>query len=197
MKKIYLALLAGLFLLFAVSAHAEAPAWTIDKVHSGIYFDIQHIYSTVKGQFNEFDGKIHFDPDNLDQSRFDFTVNVNSIDTKTPKRDSHLLSGDFFDAKTYPVMTFKSASIKHLGEERYTVEGTLTVKDVSRTVTIPFDFFGTKPNPFNPKQRVAGFEARMTLDRLEYHVGNGKFLKLGVVGKDAVVLISIETTRDQ
>lgn len=197
MKKMYLGLLAGLFFLFAVSAHAEAPAWTIDKVHSGIYFSIQHIYSTVKGQFNEFDGKIHFDPDNLEQSRFDFTVNVNSIDTKTPKRDSHLLSGDFFDAKTYPVMTFKSASIKHVENERYTVEGILTVKDVSRTVTIPFTFFGTKPNPFNPKQQVAGFEARMTLDRLEYHVGNGKFLKLGVVGKEATVLITIEATRDQ
>ena len=94
-------------------------------------------------------------------------------------------------------MTFKSTAIKHLNGNGYSVEGVLTVKEVSRTVTIPFTYFGSKPNPFNPKQLVAGFEARMTIDRMEYHVGNGKFLKMGVVGKDVTVTITIEATRNK
>lgn len=183
--------------MFAFNAHATVPEWTIDKAHSGIYFGIQHIYSTVKGSFDEFDGKIRFDPGNLDQSRFDFTVVIKSINTKNTKRDGHLLSGEFFDAKNYPEMTFRSSAVKHLEGERYAVTGTLAIKDVSQTVTIPFTYFGSKPNPFNPKQVVAGFEAPMTIDRIKYHVGNGKFLQMGVVGKDAKILISIEATRDK
>ncbi len=71
----------------------------------------------------------------------------------------------------------------------------MKIKNVSKTLELPFTFFGSKPNPFNPKQEVAGFEARMTIDRIAYHVGNGNFLKMGVVGKDVDVLISLEATR--
>ena len=196
-RSIHISLIVVAVWMFALNAQASAPSWRIDEAHSGIYFGIQHIYSTVHGHFNEFDGEIRFDPDNLGQSRFDFTVTVKSINTNITKRDGHLLSDDFFDAKKYPKMTFKSTAIKHLNGNGYSVEGVLTVKEVSRTVTIPFTYFGSKPNPFNPKQLVAGFEARMTIDRMEYHVGNGKFLKMGVVGKDVTVTITIEATRNK
>jgi polyisoprenoid-binding protein YceI len=198
MKKIItITLLAVALGLVSFSARADAPAWDIDKDHAGIVFSIKHIYSSVNGHFKDFTGEIRFDPDNLGQSRFNFSVKVKSIDTFNTKRDNHLLSGDFFDADKYPVMTFKSSSIKHLEGNQYSMEGTMTVKDVSRTVTVPFTFFGSKPHPFNPKQLVAGFEARMTIDRLEYHVGGGKFLKMGVVGKKVDVLITIEAARDK
>ena len=196
-KSMYVSVVFAAVCMFALNAHAGEPMWTVDKDHSGIYFGIQHIYSTVKGNFDEFDGKIQFDPADLDGSRFDFRVAVKSINTKNTKRDGHLLSGDFFDARKYPEMTFKSSSIKHLDKVRYTVEGTLTIKDVSRTVTVPFRYFGSKPNPFNPKQMVAGFEAGLTIDRMEYHVGTGKFLKMGVVGKDVTIHITIEATREK
>ncbi|MCF8053012.1 MAG: YceI family protein [Desulfobacterales bacterium] len=195
-KSFYVGFAAVAVLLFALSAHAAAPSWNVDKAHSNIYFGVQHIYSTVKGVFNDFAGDIRFDPDNLGDSRFDFTVQVESIDTNITKRDNHLLSGDFFDAGKHPEMTFKSAAIDHLGGDEYSVEGTLTVKDVSRTVTVPFTYFGTTANPFDPKQLVAGFEARMTIDRLQYHVGAGKFYDMGVVGKEVDILITIEALRD-
>ncbi|MCG6879345.1 MAG: YceI family protein [Deltaproteobacteria bacterium] len=190
------------FVFLAVSilaplAHAQAPAWTVDTPHSGVHFDIQHIYSTVRGNFDEFDAVIRFDPADLAGSRFDFTVAVKSVNTNNAKRDHHLLSGEFFDEKKYPKMTFESAVIKHLEGNQYTVSGTMTIKDVSQNVTVPFTYFGSKPNPFNPKQRVAGFEAHMTIDRLSYHVGDGKFLKMGVVGKDAKIMIAIEATQNQ
>ena len=195
-------LIPMLFVFAALSmpvpfAHAAAPDWTVDKVHSGVYFDIQHIFATVRGSFDEFNAVIRFDPANLEESRFDFAVAVKSINTENAKRDHHLLSGDFFDVKQYPEMIFKSAAIKHLEGNRYAVTGTMTIKDVSRNVTVPFAYFGSKPNPFNPKQLVAGFQAGLTIDRLSYHVGSGQFLKMGVVGKNVTVLISIEATRDK
>ena len=196
-KTLYVSLIVFAVLVTAFSAHADAPAWSVDPAHSGVNFGIQHIYTTVSGHFDEFDGEIRFDPDNLGQSRFDFTVEVDSIDTNNTKRDNHLLSGDFFDAGQYPEMTFKSAAIKHLGEDNYAVEGTLTIRDVSRTITVPFTYFGSKPHPFNPKQLVAGFEARMAIDRLAYQVGNGKFYKMGVVGKEVNILIAVEALRDK
>jgi polyisoprenoid-binding protein YceI len=196
-KALYFSFVVAAAVMFAASAHATAPSWSVDKAHSNIYFGIQHIYSTVKGVFNDFAGEIRFDPDNLGDSRFDFTVQVESIDTNITKRDNHLLSGDFFDAGKYPQMTFKSAAIKHRGGNGYSVEGTLTVKDVSRTITVPFTYFGTTANPFNPKELVAGFEARMTIDRLQYHVGTGKFYDMGVVGKEVDILITIEAVRDK
>ena len=183
--------------MLAPFARAAAPDWTVDKVHSGVYFDIQHIFATVRGSFDEFNAVIRFDPANLEESQFDFTVAVQSVNTKNAKRDHHLLSGDFFDVKKYPEMTFKSAAIKHLKGNRYAVTGTTTIKDVNRNVTVPFTYFGNRPNPFNPKQLVAGFEAHMNLDRLSYHVGDGKFFKMGVVGKDVTVLITIEAARDK
>jgi polyisoprenoid-binding protein YceI len=198
MKKSMLIVLVFAALCMLVPfAHAEAPDWTVDKIHSGFYFDIQHIFATVRGSFDEFNAVIRFDPANLGESRFDFTVAVKSVNTQNTKRDQHLLSGDFFDVKKYPEMTFKSSAIKHLEGNRYTVAGTLTIKDVTQNITVPFTYFGSKPNPFNPKQLVAGFEAHMNLDRLSYHVGNGRFFKMGVVGKDVGVLITIEATRDK
>jgi len=196
-KAFYFTFVVVAAFMVAVSAHAAPPSWSVDKAHSGIYFGIQHIYSTVKGYFNDFSGEIRFDPDNLGQSRFDFAVQVKSIDTNITKRDAHLLSGDFFDAGKYPEMTFRSSAIKHLGGDEYSVEGTLRIKDVSRAITVPFTYFGTQPNPFNPKQLVAGFEARLNIDRLQYHVGTGKFYDMGVVGKDVDILITIEALRDQ
>lgn len=192
-------IMIGFFLLLisATGGFAAAPEWKVDPAHSGIYFDIRHIYSTVKGYFNEFDGVIAFDPANLKDSRFDFKVKVKSINTNNSKRDGHLQSADFFDADKYPEMTFKSAAISHTNGNQYAVEGTLRIKDVSKNVNIPFIYFGAKSHPMNPKLEVAGFEARMDIDSLAYQVVSDKFLQMGVVGREVNVLITIEATREK
>lgn len=196
MNKILKNTIIALFLITSyTTVHAQAPNWKIDPAHSGIYFSINHIYSKVNGYFGDFKGRIDFDPNNLGKSVFEFTVKVKSINTNNTKRDNHLLSNDFFSAKKYPEMRFKSASIKHAGQNQYEVEGTMTIKDVSRKIKVPFTFFGSKTHPFDPKQEVAGFEALMTIDRLVFNVGSGKFLKLGVVGRETNVMITIEATR--
>ena len=182
-------------LIFTVPAIAAAPKWDLDPAHSGIYFGIDHIYSTTRGYFEDFTGTVMFSPDDLAGSRFDFEVKVNSINTGNSKRDGHLNSGDFFDSKKYPAMTFNSTAVEHVKDDQYMVKGTMTVKDVSKTVSVPFTFMGTKTHPFDKKSEVAGFEARMTIDRLAYHVGGGKFYDMGVVGQNVDVLITLEVTR--
>jgi polyisoprenoid-binding protein YceI len=196
-KSVYLSVAAALILLMGTNGMAAAPQWKIDLPHANIYFGIHHIYSTIKGHFNEFDGTIQFDPDDLKNSRFDFKVKVDSIDTNNGERDKHLKTADFFDADQYPEMTFKSKSISHKKGDQYEVDGVLTVKDVSRSIKVPFTYSGSRQHPLNPKWLVAGFEARMTIDRLAYHVGSGKFYQIGAVGKDVKVLISMEVTREK
>jgi polyisoprenoid-binding protein YceI len=182
-------------LLFCSHGHAAAPAWELDPAHAGIYFSVDHIYSTTRGYFEKFTAAIHFSPDDLAGSRFEFDVQVKSIHTGNSKRDGHLMSADFFDAKKYPAMTFKSTAVRHVKDNQYEVDGQMTVKDVSQSVSVPFTLLGVKPHPFDAKSEVAGFEARMTIDRLAYHVGGGKFYDMGVVGKDVEVLITLEATR--
>ena len=192
MKKTLLFLL---FFMVMLPLQAGAQAWRIDPVHTNFYFEVKHTYATVRGQFAEFTGDVNFDPDNPAASSFDFVVNVNSIDTQVGKRDTHLRSPDFFDAGKYPLMTFKSRKVTRGEGSIYLVDGTLTIKNVARDITLEFVYHGQKPNPGNPDETVAGLDARLTIDRLEYNVGDGKFYNIGLVGKDVDILITVELLR--
>ena len=188
------------FLLFVIVMgpfQAAAQEWELDPVHTNFYFEVKHTYAAVRGQFTDFTGEVYFDPDNPAKSKFDFMINVNSVDTKVGKRDTHLRSPDFFDAGKYPLMTFKSSEVSHAGENKYIVEGILTIKDVSKKLALEFVYHGQKDNPLKSGELVAGLDARLTLDRLEYNIGDGKFYKMGVVGKDVDILITLELLRDK
>jgi len=186
-----------LLLLFVVMAPLQAVAqqWHLDTAHTNFFFDVTHTYATVRGQFMEYAGDVYFDPDNPEKSKFDFAIKVNSVDTRIGKRDTHLRSPDFFDAAKYPLMTFNSSKVSHGGDNTYIVEGILTIKDVSRDLALEFVYQGQKENPLKPGEIVAGLDARLTIDRLEYHVGDGKFYKMGVVGKDVDILLTLEMLR--
>ena len=194
MKKIVLLLL---FFVALAPLHAAAQQWHLDTVHTNFFFDVKHTYATVRGQFMDFSGDVYFDPDNPEKGRFDFAIKVNSVDTKVGKRDTHLRSPDFFDAAKYPLITFKSARVVSAGDNKYIVEGTLTIKDVSRDLALEFVYHGQKENPLKPGEIVAGLDTTLTIDRLEYHVGDGKFYKMGVVGKDVDILFTLELLRDK
>ena len=188
-----------LLLLFVVMAPLQAAAqqWHLDTAHTNFFFDVKHTYATVRGQFMESTGDVYFDPDNPEKSRFDFAIKVNSVDTKIGKRDTHLRSPDFFDTAKYPLMTFKSSRVSYGGDKTYIVEGILTIKDVSRDLALEFVYQGQKENPLKPGEIVAGLDTRLTIDRLEYHVGDGKFYKMGVVGKDVDILFTLELLREK
>lgn len=190
MKTLFRSLIV--FSLFFFSSYASASQWTTDADHSEIRFKIKHILTTISGQFTEFNGNLLFDPQTPEAGKFDFTVNVKSVDTNNGKRDNHLRSKDFFDADKFPQMKFTSSKIYHLKDNRYALEGVMTIKDVSQKIQIEFEFFPPQPHPFDKKKNVAGFHTTFTIPRLAYHVGNGKFLKMGVVGSDVEVEIAME-----
>ncbi|MBT8338623.1 MAG: polyisoprenoid-binding protein [Desulfatitalea sp.] len=185
--------------LIAVSllSPALASEWTIDMAHSGIYFDINHIFSATRGNFGEFSGSIRFDPNDLAAGSIQMTVQTQSINTQNTKRDNHLRGDAFFAVSQYPLMTFNSSAFEHKGGDTYMVKGSMTIKDVTRQIEVPFVFHGIKDNPLQKGKQVAGFDARFTIDRLAYHVGDGKYVKMGVIGQDVTVFITLEVLRDK
>ena len=190
------AMLCAIF-AFTTFAFAEAEKWEIDRAHSNIYFDVRHTYATVRGQFNDFSGNLQFDPDNLEVGQVMFEVNTKSINTGIPNRDNHLRSDEFFAVKKFPTMRFESTGVKQKEGNQYTLEGNLTIRGKTSRVDIPFTYFGTRENPLKKGQMVAGFEARLSINRLDYQVGPGKYFEMGVIGKKVDILIALEVLKNK
>lgn len=193
MKKISaFIILSILILLSGQTVYGAAREWSVDNAHSNIYFSIDHIFSKVHGNFNQFKTEVNFDPNNLAESRFYFEISTSSVDTNIAKRDKHLQSADFFDAAKYPTMTFESKEIRDAGNGLYEVNGTLNVKGKDYDFLLPLGLAGIADHPAKKGTEVVGFNGRFTFDRLAYGVGTGKLHKMGVVGKDVMVLVSLE-----
>ena len=197
MKKSLFALTLAVLLLFGQNASAAARAWELDTDHSNVYFSIEHIYAKVQGRFAAIAATVHFDPANLKESRFDFEIKVDSIDTGINQRDDHLRSADFFASSDHPLITFTSKAVTAAGEGVYQVAGTLTVKGKSRDLVLPLTFAGVKDHPAAPGKQVAGFNGRLSVDRLALGVGDGKFHQMGLLGKEVEVLVTLELLADK
>ncbi len=179
-------------ILFVAQSHAEVRSWEIDKGHSNFYFSVDHIFSKIQGFFGEYSGEIHFDPDNLAESRMKFEIDVKSINTAIAKRDKHLLSEDFFDASAHPKMVFSSNKIVSTGADSFDVHGTFSVKGKDYDLVLPLTLAGVKDHPMKKGQEVAGFNGTITIDRVAHGIGTGKFVEYGVVGKDVEILVTLE-----
>jgi len=179
----------------AAAGFAAAGTYTIDSVHSDVSFKVRHLISKTSGQFTDFDGTIVADFENLDSSSVIFTIKTASIDTKNEDRDNHLRSGDFFDAETYPEITFTSSKITKSGASSFAVTGTLTMHGVSKTVTLPVTFLGEMAGPRG--DTVAGFEIETTLDRKEYGIVWNRALDAGgmILGDEITITINLETQK--
>ncbi|MBN1904583.1 MAG: YceI family protein [Deltaproteobacteria bacterium] len=182
-------------ILFSGITQAAPVEWNIDKAHSNFYFDIRHIFSTIRGGFDGFTGKINIDSEKPEASSVTFDVEVKSVNTGINQRDNHLRTMDFFDAGEYPLMKFKSTSVKKVEGNKYVMTGDFTIKDVKKTIEVPFTYLGVKDNPSKQGELVAGFDALFTIDRLAYNVGDGKFYKMGLIDKDVKIFISLELTK--
>lgn len=185
-------------LLLATSLNALpvlAEVHTIDASHSEVSFQIRHLVTQVRGSFNDYEGTIDLDPANLEKSRVDFKIKAASIDTNHADRDKHLRAEDFFHTEKYPDITFKSKSIKKTGKDTYNVAGTLTMRGVSKEVTLPVTYLGSVKDPWGNEK--AGFETSVTLNRKDYGINwNAALDNGGVVLSDEVkVAINLETQK--
>lgn len=194
-KKLGLAVLLTVFGVFSVNAQ-NAMTWEIDKAHSSVNFSINHFFTSVPGKFTNFGGDINFDPNNLSESNVIFTVSVNSVNTGDAKRNEHLQSADFFDAKTYPNMTFKSTKFEKKSEKEYLVYGKLTIKDITKDVVLPMKITGEMEHPMMEGTILLGVLIDTTLDRTDYGVGTGNWATTLVVGDEVRIHIPMELTRD-
>lgn len=185
-------------LILSLSTPLTAKKWSLDKNHSTIGFSVNHFFTPTKGKFDDFDLDINFDQDDLENSSFDLSIKVASVNTGNDKRDNHLKTADFFNAEKYPVITFKSTSIISRGDNKYVAMGKLKIKDVEKDIELPFTLLGIKVLPEDMQKKmgglreVAGFEAAYSLNRNDYTVGTGSFAATVVVGDEVNINIAIE-----
>lgn len=166
--------------------------FTIDKAHSEATFQVRHLITKVRGKFSDFEGTIQFDEAKPEQSSVSFTVRTSSIDTSEPDRDNHLRSADFFSAAEHPTITFKSTRVRRISTSQFEVVGPLTIRGVSKDVTIPVTYLGGAKDPWG-KER-AGFEAELTLNRKDFGLNWNAALETGgfLVGDEVKINLSIQ-----
>lgn len=181
-----------------ISLQAQsADQWMVDKDHTSVNFDISHFFSTVNGSFEEFDGTFYFDPDNLDGSKFTFSIPVNSIYTNNEKRDNHLRSEDFFNASKYPDIKFESTGFEKKSGNDYVVNGELTIKETTKNISVPFEYKGKMDHPMMKGTKILGLQFETEIDRTDYNVGVGNWASDMVVGDTAKVTINMELNRKE
>ena len=162
--------------------------YAIDPSHSRIGFVARHAMVTkVRGSFREFDGAGYFDAEDPTGSHLQLTIQATSINTGNADRDGHLRSNDFFDMEQYPEIAFASTRVEQVDDERYRVTGDLSIKGVTKPVTVDFEYTGTAIDPFG-NERI-GFEGRATVNRKDWGVNWNAALEAGgVLVSEKVVL---------
>ena len=140
--------------------------YTLDPSHNEVGFTTRHAMVTkVRGAFSDYSGTATIDGANPSASSLEVTVQAASIDTRSADRDAHVRSADFFDVEQYPTITFRSTDFAVHGDT-VDVTGDLTIKDVTRSVTIPFEFNGAATDPFG-HERI-GFEGKVDVSRADF-----------------------------
>lgn len=170
-----------------------ADVWNIDVTHSSIGFSVRHmVISKAKGEFGDYSGTVNFDGKNLADGSVELTIQMASIDTKSEGRDKHLKSPEFFDVEKFPTMTFKSKKIVPAKDGMFAMVGDLTIKDVTKEVTLDCEFNGSATDPWGNER--AGFSASVTIDRQDFNVKFDSSLKDGrlLVGNDVTISLEIE-----
>ena len=190
-------LLAWVLAPAAVQAETETEngnenenIFTVDKTHASIGFSISHLLiSKVKGHFNDYEASLALDDDNQ-LLRAEATIQVNSIDTGIEKRDAHLLEADFFEAETFPTITFVSKEVRD-----DVIVGDLKIRDETREVELPYEIKGPITDPWGNTK--LGFSASHTINRMDYGIAWNSQTETGglVVGEDVELTIDMEFTK--
>jgi polyisoprenoid-binding protein YceI len=163
----------------------EKTLWTIDPAHSEIHFKVKHLMITnVTGQFNRFSGTVETDGDDLSTAKVHFTAEINSISTNNEQRDAHLRNVDFFDATVHPELIFEGDQLTKIDDENYLLEGTLTMRGISKHVQFNAENGGMIKDPWG-NIRV-GFTVSGKIHRKDFGVS------FGLTGETGNVLLSDE-----
>jgi polyisoprenoid-binding protein YceI len=170
--------------------------YAIDPAHSRIGFVARHAMVTkVRGSFNEFGGSGYFDAEDPSRSELQLTIKAASIDTRNADRDAHLRGTDFFDMERYPEIVFSSTAVELLDDRTHRVTGDLSIKGVTRPVTVDFEYTGAADDPFG-NHRI-GFEGKTTINRKDWGVAWNAALEAGgvLVGEKVTLEFEVSAIR--
>lgn len=165
--------------------------WKIDPAHSEINFKVKHlVVSKVRGHFDNFEASIQTSKDDFSDAKIWFEADVNSINTNNEQRDTHLKSADFFDVQNHPKMSFESTSVKKLSDSEMEVKGKLTLRGVTKDITLNVIYNGVVSGFGDVK--VAGFEVSTKLNRFDYGLQWNALTEAGGVVVSNEVKIEIQ-----
>jgi polyisoprenoid-binding protein YceI len=143
--------------------------WTLDTAHSEIGFKVRHLVITnVSEKFDSFEGIVSTSSDDFADAQINFSADINSINTGNEQRDGHLKSDDFFNAEQFPKLTFTSTAFKKVSGEQYKLEGHMTIRDITKPVTLDVEFGGTIVDPWGNLK--AGFEINGKINRKDFNL---------------------------
>ena len=170
--------------------------YVVDPTHSRVGFVARHaMVSKVRGSFNEFDGSGYLDAADPARSSLELTIKAASIDTRSPDRDAHLRSNDFFDMEKYPEIRFASTTVEQLNETDFRITGDLTIKGATKPVTFQVSYHGDAVDPYG--NRRIGLEGKTTVNRKEWGVNWNAALEAGGVLVSENVTIEFEVSAIQ
>lgn len=191
-KTLFAAVLFATAAAGALTPAAAAPVdYKVDPAHTSVAFIINHVgFSNLIGRFNTVAGDLTFDKDAVEKSTLAVTIDTASVDTNHAKRDEHLKSPDFFNAKEFPKLTFKSTRIEKTGAATGKLYGDMTLLGVTKPVVLDVTFNKDGVSPAS-KLETAGFSARGTLKRSDFGMKYG----VPAIGDEVTLLIEAEAVK--
>lgn len=167
--------------------------WIADKTHSNVQFKVKHLMiNTVTGEFADYKIEVESELDDFSDAKLRFEADISSISTKNEQRDAHLKSDDFFNAESFPTMAFQSTSFTHISDDEYTLTGNLTIRDITRPVTLGVEYGGTMTDFYGNTK--AGFELNGTINRKDFGLKWDAITEAGgiVVAENVKLVLNVQ-----
>ena len=171
-------------------------SWNLDTTHTQVQFSVRHMMiSKVRGEFQKVTGSVNLDEANPANTTLDIQIDASSVNTREAQRDGHLKSADFFNAETYPNLTFKSTKVEVTGKNTAVLTGDLTIRDVTKEVKLDVEFQGFAKSPWGTTN--AGFTAHTSINREDFGLTWNVALETGglLVGKEIEINIEAELVK--
>jgi polyisoprenoid-binding protein YceI len=171
--------------------------YNFDKSHTEMTFQVRHLVTRVRGRFSDFTGSLKYDDAAPENSSVSVTIQAASVDTNEQQRDGHLRSADFFEVEKHPTITFNSKKMIKKGSDSYDVIGDLTIRGVTKEITLPVTHLGAAKDPWG-NQRL-GFEAEQTVNRKDFGLMWNAALETGgfLVGDDVKIALQVQAVAQQ